>query len=57
MTDHRHRWIGVDFYLDGERPMLRQTCTCGAERRLRAFSRYWEPDEAVLEAKPERRSP
>lgn len=39
---HRHSWTGVDFYLYDGRPMLRQTCACGAERQLRAFERYWD---------------
>lgn len=45
MEGHRHRWVGVDFYLADGRPMMRQTCACGAERRLRAFERYHEPDK------------
>jgi hypothetical protein len=41
---HRHRWTGVDFYVDADRPMMRRTCACGAERRIRAaFDRSWQP--------------
>ncbi|HEX2222166.1 MAG TPA: hypothetical protein VHK06_06535 [Candidatus Limnocylindria bacterium] len=41
---HRHRWIGVDFYLDDGHPFLRQSCGCGATRSLRAWEHYWRPD-------------
>jgi hypothetical protein len=27
--------------------MIRQTCQCGAERRLRAFARYWDGQAAL----------
>jgi hypothetical protein len=52
MTEHRHRWVGVDFYLDADRPMMLQSCECGAERRLRAFNRTWSPDQPVERTEP-----
>jgi hypothetical protein len=53
MNRHRHRWSGVEFYLEADRPMIRQTCPCGAERRLRAFERYWDGQAArVSERRP-----
>jgi hypothetical protein len=52
VSEHRHRWVGVDFYLDADRPMMLQTCACGAERRLRAFNRSWTPDQADEQPTP-----
>lgn len=43
MDEHRHRWSVVDFYVEDDRPMMRQTCSCGAERAIRAWDRSWEP--------------
>jgi hypothetical protein len=43
MGPHRHRWSVVDFFLRDDRPMMRQRCTCGAERSIAAFDRSWEP--------------
>jgi hypothetical protein len=41
--EHRHHWNGVDFLVVDGRPFVRQTCDCGAERRFRAFERFWDP--------------
>jgi hypothetical protein len=43
MNEHRHQWSVVDFYVDDDTPMMRQACTCGAERAIRAWDRSWEP--------------
>jgi hypothetical protein len=40
---HRHRWAVVDFFVDGDRPMMRQACTCGLERAIPAWDRSWSP--------------
>ena len=45
MDEHRHQWSVVDFYVDEGRPMMRQACACGAERTLRAWDRFWDPNE------------
>jgi hypothetical protein len=41
---HRHRWSVVDFFVDHDRPMLRQSCACGATRAIPAWDRSWSPD-------------
>ena len=46
MDEHRHQWSVVDFYLDADRPMMQQACACGAERAIRAWDRFWEPQAA-----------
>jgi hypothetical protein len=40
---HRHRWAVVDFFVEDERPMMRQACACGATRAIRAWDRSWDP--------------
>jgi hypothetical protein len=45
MDAHRHRWSVVDFFVDKDRPMVRQTCACGATRAIRAFDRTWTPHQ------------
>ena len=40
---HRHTWTGVDFFVADDRPMMRQTCGCGAFRDVRAFDVTWDP--------------
>lgn len=44
-SEHAHRWAYGDVRLVDNRPMLIQRCACGAERRIRAFERSWEPPE------------
>ena len=44
---HRHTWTGADFFVDDDRPMMRQTCPCGAARDIRAFDVTWEPPGTI----------
>jgi hypothetical protein len=41
---HEHRWSGVAFFLEDEKPWFRMRCACGAERTIRAWERYSVPD-------------
>ena len=41
---HDHRWAGVAFFLEDEHPWFRMRCACGAERTIRAWERYSDPD-------------
>jgi hypothetical protein len=43
---HRHRWSVIDFFVERDRPMLRQSCACGATRAIPAWDRSWSPDPA-----------
>jgi hypothetical protein len=43
--EHRHAWSVVDFLVIGDRPMMRQRCSCGTERDIPAWDRHWEPPE------------
>jgi len=43
MEPHRHRWTGADFVVLDDRPMMRQSCECGASRDVRAFDVTWTP--------------
>jgi len=43
MDEHRHQWSVVDFYVEHDRPMMRQACACGATREIRALDRSWDP--------------
>ncbi|MEA2652196.1 MAG: hypothetical protein QOI85_1917 [Chloroflexota bacterium] len=47
MEEHRHKWSAVDFYVERDRPMMRQACACGAERAIRAWDRSWQPTPAA----------
>jgi hypothetical protein len=42
-SEHRHQWSVVDFYVEDDRPMMRQSCACGATRSIRAWDRTWDP--------------
>jgi hypothetical protein len=42
-AEHRHRWAVIDFFVEDDRPMMRQACRCGASRSIRAWDRTWEP--------------
>ena len=42
---HVHAWVGVAFSMEGDRPLFRQACACGADRAIRAWERYWDPAE------------
>jgi hypothetical protein len=54
---HRHRWSQVDFFVDGERPMVRSTCACGETRTIRAFDRTWEPSDVPISPRRPRELP
>jgi hypothetical protein len=41
---HRHRWPDITFFMDDGHPWMTLRCPCGAERRVRAYERYWDPD-------------
>ena len=43
VNEHRHRWSVVDFFVEHDRPMMRQQCDCGARRAIRAWDRTWDP--------------
>jgi hypothetical protein len=43
VDEHRHRWSVVDFYVDQDRPMMHQACSCGAVRGIRAWDHFWDP--------------
>ncbi len=43
MDEHRHQWAVVDFYVEEDRPKMRQACICGAARAIRAWDRFWDP--------------
>ena len=44
-----HAWATVDFGITDGRPTVRQRCTCGSERQVRAFDRTWDPPESELQ--------
>jgi hypothetical protein len=46
---HEHRWSGVEFFLQDDHPWFRMRCTCGAERTIRAWERYSDPDPVTDE--------
>jgi hypothetical protein len=48
MATHRHTWTGVDFFVADDRPMMRQTCGCGAIRDVRAFDVTWKPPGTTI---------
>jgi hypothetical protein len=50
---HRHRWAVIDFFVDQDRPMMRQSCACGGRRAIPAWDRSWDPD-ATIDADPAR---
>ena len=52
MEAHRHRWTGIDFFVADDRPMMRQTCPCGAIRDVRAFDVTWEPPGTTIGSMP-----
>jgi hypothetical protein len=54
MEEHRHQWSVVDFYVERDRPMIRQACACGAIRAIRAWDRPWSP---TVTTDPKRRPP
>ena len=41
---HDHRWAGVAFFLEDDHPWFRMRCACGAERTIRAWERYSDPE-------------
>jgi hypothetical protein len=43
---HRHRWAVVDFFVEDDRPMMRQACACGVTRAIHAWDRTWDPTSA-----------
>lgn len=42
---HRHAWRGVEFLFRDDHPYFRLACPCGATREIRAWERYWDPDD------------
>lgn len=52
MVEHRHQWSVVDFYVERDRPMMRQACACGATRAIRAWDRFWDPAAQAAKDKP-----
>jgi len=44
VEEHRHEWSADDFYVENDRPMMRQSCACGATRGIKAWDRSWDPD-------------
>jgi hypothetical protein len=49
---HDHRWSGVEFFLEDDHPWFRMRCACGAERAIRAWERYSDPDPDVATEAP-----
>jgi hypothetical protein len=45
--DHRHVWQATEFFLADDHPWFRQSCTCGATRKLKAWERYWQTPAAI----------
>ena len=46
MDEHRHTWAILGFsYIDG-RPMMQESCECGAWRGVAAWDRSWRPTPA-----------
>jgi hypothetical protein len=41
---HEHRWAGSEFTFEDDHPWFRMRCACGAERTIRAWERYSDPD-------------
>jgi hypothetical protein len=41
---HQHRWSGVGFTFRDDHPWFQLRCACGAERSIRAWERYSEPE-------------
>jgi hypothetical protein len=42
---HRHLWSVLGFLVADDRPMMRQRCSCGAERKVPAWDRQWQPPD------------
>lgn len=40
---HRHTWPDIVFSLDDGHPWMTMRCPCGAERRIKAYERTWDP--------------
>lgn len=46
MPEHRHSWAVLGFsFIDG-RPMMQESCVCGAHRDVAAWDRSWRPKPA-----------
>lgn len=43
MNDHRHRWVVDGFRWADDRPLMDQSCACGARRSVPAWYRLWTP--------------
>ena len=46
MPEHRYSWAVVGFSLIGGRPMMQESCACGAHRDVAAWDRSWHPKPA-----------
>jgi hypothetical protein len=53
---HRHRWIGLDFFVADDRPMMRQSCPCGASRTIQAWDVTWAPAGTTIAPSSSRNS-
>jgi len=53
MDAHRHGWSVIDFFVEADRPMMRQRCACGAVRAIGAWDRSWQPPNEEVEARAE----
>jgi hypothetical protein len=43
MNEHRHRWVVDGFRWADDRPLMDQSCACGARRSVPAWYRLWTP--------------
>jgi hypothetical protein len=55
MDRHRRAWIGVDFFVAHDRPMMRMSCACGAAREVRALDVTWTPPDTEVQQRLSRR--
>ena len=52
LETHHHGWAVVDFFVEADRPMMRQACVCGTTREIRAFDVTWNPPINEGDAQP-----
>src|SRR3990170_553805 len=46
MHEHRHTWAVLGFSITDGRPMMQESCECGAQRTVAAWDRSWHPTPA-----------